>query len=359
MKVTGISVTLVVQALMDRQWKFARGQLDQTSALLIQIRTDDGLTGLGFAVQGLHLGEVIDGMRQVVEEHVAPIVVGRDPFDVEWIAAELTARLPGYTRTKAAVETALFDIMGKALGVPVYKLLGGKVRSSIPVIRILPIKAPADMARNAEAVVADGFRFLKIKVGTDPILDVDRVREIRRAVGSGIGLTIDANQGWTPKAAITALRRMEEFDVAIVEQPVAADDYLGLAMVKASTRALVEADESAGSLADIFRLGREGVVDAVSLKSGKLGGLLATKKAAALCQAANLRCRVGMAGASRFNAAADMHIIASTPNIDYACELAEFTRMETDPAEGLEIVNGELTVPELPGIGVTLRAGFG
>ena len=355
MKVSSIAVTVVVQALLNGDWAFANQRFDRTSALLLEIRTDDGVSGLGFAVQGLHLGEALDGMRRVMAEDVEPLVVGRDPFDVEAVAADLAGRFPGYTRTKAAVETALFDIMGKALGIPVYQLLGGKVRATIPVIRILPIKAPADMARNAEAVVADGYRFLKIKVGTDPDLDVERVREIRRAVGDGIGLTIDVNQGWTPKVAIATLRRMEEFGVAIVEQPVPADDHLGLAMVKGSTSILVEADESAGSLADIVRLGREGAVDAVSLKSGKLGGLLATRKAAALCQAANLRCRIGMAGASRFNAAADMHVVAATPNIDYACELAEFTRMESDPADGLEIVNGELTVPELPGIGVVRR----
>jgi L-alanine-DL-glutamate epimerase-like enolase superfamily enzyme len=355
MKVTRIEATVVIQPLMDRDWKFARGQLSQTAALLLQVQTDDGISGLGFAVQGLHLGEVLHGMEQVVSEQVAPLLVGRDPFDTEWLMTELGRRVPGYTRTKAAVETALFDVMGKALGVPVYKLLGGKVRSSIPVIRILPIKAPAEMAANAEAVVREGFRYLKIKVGTDPVMDVERVKAIRHAVGPEIGLTIDANQGWMPKEALTALSRMEPYDVAIVEQPVAADDYAGLALVKANTHSLVEADESAGTLADVFRLAAAGCVDAISLKPGRLGGLLATKKAAALCEAANLHARIGMAGASRLCAAADMHVIASTPNISYACELAEFTRMESDPAEGLEIVNGEISVPEAPGIGVALR----
>lgn len=354
MGITGIDVRVVVQRLQDPAWEFAKIRLSETSALLLQVHAD-GETGLGLAVQGLHLGEILHGMEQMVAEQATPVFVGADPFDTEALMAELSARLPGYTRTKAALETALLDLQGKLLGVPVYKLLGGKVRSSIPVVRIIPIKAPADMARNAEEVVRDGFRYLKIKVGTDAAMDVERVRAIRSAVGPSVGITIDANMGWTPKAAIAAVRRMEEFAVDIVEQPVRSDDYAGLAMVKAATTALVEADESAGTLADVYRLAVAGCVDAVSLKPGRLGGLLATKKAAAICEAANLRARMGMAGASRLCAAADMHLIASTPNITYACELAEFTRMESDPVEGIEIVDGELTVPELPGLGVTLR----
>jgi L-alanine-DL-glutamate epimerase-like enolase superfamily enzyme len=205
--------------------------------------------------------------------------------------------------------------------------------------------------------VKEGFKYLKVKVGLDPRLDVERVREIRRAVGPEVGLTLDANQGWTPPAAIGALRRMEEFDIALIEQPVRSDDYLGLAQVKAAVNTVVEADESAKSLSDIFRLAQTDCVDAVSLKTPKLGGMRNVKKAAAICQAANLRCRMGMGGANRLVSAVDMHLVASTANIDFACELGEFTRMEFDPTEGLEIVNGTLSVPHGPGLGIAVRQG--
>jgi L-alanine-DL-glutamate epimerase-like enolase superfamily enzyme len=355
MKITGLALTPVVQPMQDKTWLFAKAQLTETHALLLELQTDDGVVGLGYAVQGLHLGEAIGGMRQVADELFRPILVGRDPFDIEALTTELDKSVLHFTRTKAAIETALFDVLGKALGLPVYKLLGGSFRTSIPVLRILPIKSPIEMARNAEAVVADGFRYLKVKVGLDPILDVERVRAIRSAVGPEVVLTLDANQGWTPKDAIVALGRMEPFDISIIEQPVRADDYAGLAQVRASTTILVEADESADSLRHILGLARANCVDAISLKTGKLGGLLAAKKGAAICDAANLRCRIGMAGASRLAAAADMHVIASTPNISFACEVGEFGRMETDPVEGLEIVDGELHVPQTPGLGVQLR----
>jgi L-alanine-DL-glutamate epimerase-like enolase superfamily enzyme len=285
------------------------------------------------------------------------VLLGRDPFDLEAIMTRIDHTVLGFNRTKGAIEVALFDLMGKALGLPVYKLLGGLYRDSIPVVRILPIKSPLEMARNAEQVVEQGFKYLKIKVGHDARLDVQRVREIRRAVGPEIAFTLDANQGWTPQAAISALRQMEEYDIALIEQPVRSDDHLGLAQVKSAVSIPVEADESASSVSQIFRLAQLDCVDAVSLKTPKLGGIRNVKIGAAICQAANLRCRMGMGGANRLISAVDMHIIASTANIDFACEVGEFTRMEFDPIEGLEIVDGTLSVPHLPGLGISVREG--
>jgi L-alanine-DL-glutamate epimerase-like enolase superfamily enzyme len=261
----------------------------------------------------------------------------------------------GYTRTKASVETALFDLMGKALGLPVYKLLGGLYREEIPVSRIVPIKDPDRMAANALELVDEGYRYLKIKVGLGARKDVDRISAIRKAVGPDVVLILDANQGWRPKEAIDALQRMDEFNVTLIEQPVRSDDHEGLAQVRAAVRPLVEADESAKSLSDIFRLAQEDCVDAVSLKTGKLGGPTGVRKAAGICEASNLHCRIGMSTATRVAAAMDMHLIAAIPNIDFACEVGEFARMESDPTEGLEIVNGKLRVSHEPGLGVQVR----
>jgi L-alanine-DL-glutamate epimerase-like enolase superfamily enzyme len=356
MRIDRVGVEATVQPYQDKAWQFALAKRTETHGLVIRLGTDDGPEGVAYATAALHVGEVLGGMRQVVEEVFTPILTGADPFDIESTMARLDAAVLGYPKTKAAIEVALYDTVGKALGVPLYKLWGGAYRTEIAVIRIIPIKAPADMARNAEKVVADGYRFLKIKVGHDAREDVERIREIRRAVGPAIGLTLDANQGWAnAKVAIDALRRMEEYDVDIIEQPVRADDLAGLAEVKASVRMLVEADESARSVVDVYQLARAGCVDAVSLKTPKLGGPRNVTKAAAICQAANLHCRIGMGGANRLISAVDMHVIASTANIDYACEVGEFARMETDPTEGVEIVNGMLSVPDRPGHGADIR----
>lgn len=355
MRITDVRISRVVQPMQDTAWRFAKAQVHERHGLLFAVETDEGPAGLGLADQGLHVGEAIEPMQQVADRVLAPLLIGRDPRDIEALAAAMASAAPAFSRTRAGLETALWDVAGKALGVPVYRLLGGKVRDRIPVIRILPIKSPAEMAANAEAVVAAGYRYLKVKVGLDATADVERVRAIRSAVGPTVTLTLDANEGWTPDEAVRALGAMEDLNVALVEQPVRADDHAGLARVRAAVAPLVEADESASSLGDILVLVRAGCVDSVSLKTWKLGGLLGARKGAAVCEAAGLRCRIGMGGASRIQAAADMQVIASTPGIDFACEVGEFARMTWDPFEGLEVVDGELHVPEEPGIGVRLR----
>ena len=355
MKITGVRLTHVVQPFQDKSWHFALASYSENRGILVELQTADGVSGIGYATAALHLGEVLEGMQAAIEQLFGPVLVGKDPFAIEALMSQIDATVLGYNRSKAAIETALYDLVGKALGVPVYQLLGGLVRESIPAVRIVPIKEPPEMAREALKVVERGYRYLKVKVGVDPRLDVQRVAAIRQAVGPEVGLTLDANQGWSPRAAIEVLRQVERYGIALIEQPVRSDDYAGLAQVKAGQSIVVEADESARSLPDIFRLACEGCVDAVSLKTPKLGGIRNVKRGAAICQAANLRCRMGMGGASRIASAVDMHVIASTPNIDFACEVAEFDRVEFDPVEGLEVVDGVLRVPTGPGLGVRVR----
>jgi L-alanine-DL-glutamate epimerase-like enolase superfamily enzyme len=358
MRIERLEVHEAVQPYQDKDWRFALAAYSENRGLLVRVHTDHGPDGFGYATAALHIGEVIDGMRHVVQDVFAPILVGSDPFDVEALMGRVDQSVLGYSRTKASIEVAICDVIGKTLGVPLYQLWGGLVRESIPVVRIIPIKDPVAMARNAEQVVGDGYRYLKVKVGHDADLDVERVREIRQAVGPEIVLTLDANQGWgTPRVAIEALRRMEDYDIALIEQPVRADDFRGLAEVKAAVHTIVEADESAKSVSDVFKLASMNAVDAISLKTSKLGGPRNVKRAAAICEAANLRCRMGMAGANRLISAVDMHLIASTPNIDFACEVGEFARMEFDPTDGIEIIDGTLSVPHVPGHGAVVREG--
>jgi L-alanine-DL-glutamate epimerase-like enolase superfamily enzyme len=326
--------------------------MQENVGLLIAIRTSDGLTGYGYAVQGLHVSEPIEGMRQVVTELFAPILIGSSAFDSEPIGRRLERVLPRFTRTKAAIDVALFDLVGKALGQPIHRLLGGSFRRSVPVLRILPIKAPLEMARTAEALVRDGYRYLKIKVGLDAKLDIERVAQIRQAVGPSATLMVDANQAWSPVDALRAIPMMQEHGVVLFEQPIMASDLAGLAALRRATSATIEADESAMSHAEILELIRRDCVSAVNLKLGKFGGFRGTLAAAAMCRAANLSTRYGFTGASRFNAAADLHAIAATPDLGFACEVAEFARMDVDPGEGIEVVDGEIAVPQGPGLGV-------
>jgi L-alanine-DL-glutamate epimerase-like enolase superfamily enzyme len=179
---------------------------------------------------------------------------------------------------------------------------------------------------------------------------------IRLQVCPEVQWTIDANQFYAPKVAITALNRMAEHRIDLVEQPVAADDFAGLALVTRSVPVTVEADEAAGSLREIFELVSKRAVDAVSLKIPKLGGLRNTLAAARLCEAAQIKYRLGAAVGSRLLAAQALHLACALPGVDYACELGEFDRLLDDPFTGLEVEQGMLKLPAGAGSGVNLIA---
>jgi L-alanine-DL-glutamate epimerase-like enolase superfamily enzyme len=182
--------------------------------------------------------------------------------------------------------------------------------------------------------------------------DVARVAAIRKQVGDAVHLTIDANQSYTVKNAITAITRMADYAIDLVEQPVHADDFNGLAHVTRSVPVTVEADEAAGSMAEIYRLVTERAVDAVSLKIPKLGGLRNTVAAARMCEQAGIAYRLGAAVGPRLLSAHALHLACALGGVSYACELGEFARLLDDPFSGLDVEQGELRLPELPGTGV-------
>ena len=355
MRITNVELIPWVMPKQDKEWRFALAAVPDSDGVVVKIDTDDGIEGIAYTSGAAHVG----GTQKIVLaglEHLRPHLEGRDPFDLNATLADLDRALVGNNFAKAGIDMALHDLRAKALGVPVYQLLGGLVRSEVPMLRILPIKTPALMAANAQALVDEGYRYLKIKVEGDVAEDVARVRAIRERVGSSVHLTIDANQSYTPKDAIRAIKRMEPYDIELVEQPVHVNDLEGLAQVTRAIDIMVEADESAGTVDEIFRLVSARAVDSVSLKIPKLGGLRNTQIAAGICQAGGVQCRLGAAVGSRLLAAACMHFVAATPNVSYACELGEFARLLDDPVEGLEVEDGMLRVPAGVGFGVALRA---
>jgi L-alanine-DL-glutamate epimerase-like enolase superfamily enzyme len=262
----------------------------------------------------------------------------------------------GAPQAKAAVDCALHDLNARALGVPLHVLFGGAVRDRVPILRILAIKTPSEMATQARKLVDRGYRYLKIKVHGHVEEDVARVAAIRAQVGPDVHLTIDANQSYAPKDAIRALNSMAEHRIDLVEQPVSADDFEGLALVTRSVPVTVEADEAAGSLREIFELVSKRAVDAVSLKIPKLGGLRNTLAAARICEAGQIKYRLGAAVGSRLLAAQALHLACALPGVDYACELGEFDRLLDDPFTGLEVDEGMLRLPAGAGSGVILIA---
>ena len=352
MIVTRVELDPCVMRKSDPKWRFALGASPVTEGVIVTLTARDGTSGYGYGSATPHMGATRESLLAALERFV-PLVTGSDSFGVEAILQALDANLSGSNQAKAAIDCALHDLNARLLGVPLHDLFGGTLRDSVPILRILAIKTPDETATQAQKLVDGGYGYLKIKLHGDVKEDVARVSAVRRQVGDAVHLTVDANQSYSVKDAIAALGRMAEFDIDLAEQPVAAGDLAGLKLVTDSVPVTVEADESAASLSDVMQLVSNRVVDAVSLKIPKLGGLRNTLAAARICEAGHVRYRMGAAVGSRLLSAQAMHLAATLPNVDYACELGEFDRLLDDPFEGIEIVGGRLGVPKGLGSGVS------
>ena len=208
------------------------------------------------------------------------------------------------------------------------------------------------MAEQAQILFDQGYRYFKIKVHGDVNLDIARVAAIRKRLGQEANLTVDANQAYSPKDAIAALSGMATYRLDLVEQPVAMDDYKGMKLVTDSVPVTVEADESAGSIQEVAYLVEKRIVDAISLKVAKLGGLWNTLIAAQICKTGNIRYRFGAHVGSRLLNAHAMQLASSLPDLWYASEFGEFARLLDDPFEGIDVVGGFIQIPNAVGTGV-------
>ncbi len=339
----------------DPEWRFALAANPLSQGWAVSVIAEDGTTGYGYGSSMPHYGAPLESVKANLEKFKA-MLMGRDCRRIAELLHELDQHVVGNNQAKAAIDCALHDLQARRLGVPLCELFGGAMREEFESLRILPIKSPEDMAANARALMDKGFNNFKIKVHGEVELDVARVAAIREETGPDAGLTIDANQSYSPKNAVRAITAMAEFGIDLAEQPVAAGDLRGLKLVTDSVPVTVEADEAADSLAQVATLVRDRAVDAVSLKITKLGGLRNTVAAARICEAGGIRYRIGAHVGPRLLAGHAMHMAATLPGIWYTCELAEFDRLLDDPFEGIEVDNGLLRLPDTPGCGAQPRA---
>jgi muconate cycloisomerase len=294
----------------------------------------------------------------VIRDFLEPALRGEDPLAIERLTAKLKRAVAGHPFTKSGVEMALWDILGKAAGLPLYSLLGGPVRERIPIKMSISGAEPARAAELARWAMEQGLRALKVKVGMDPEGDIARVRAVRQAIGPGVPLGIDANGGWTPRVAIAAIRRLaDECGIYFAEQPVAPVAVEWLADVRRNVPVPVMADESCYSPQDAMALARAGAADVLSVYVGK-GGIGAARKIAAVAEAAGLTCTVGSNLELGIASAAMAHLAAATPAVgaeDFPCDiLGPLAYEHTLVAEPLEVRDGAVTPPAGPGLGVEL-----
>ena len=355
MKIEKVDVLPCHMPQSDPKWRFSIHANRISKGWLVEITADDGTVGYGYASATRHMGANSEGLKGTLDDF-ARLLVGRDPFDIEDILATLDHHLKGMNQAKAAIDCALYEIVSRSLRIPLYKMIGGKRRTELPVMRVLSLKEPAEMAMMGRKLVDAGYKHIKIKVDGRWALDAARVKAIREEVGSDIRLIIDANQAYKPKDAILLATKVVDYGVEIFEQPCKSDDYAGLKLVTQNSPIPTEADESAGSVHEVMQLVTNRIVDMVSLKVPKLGGLRNTIAAARICEAGDIPCRLGAHVGPRLLTAQAMHVAASLPNLSFACEFGEFVRLQNDITEGVENVDGFVRVTTEPGSGARLRA---
>lgn len=360
MKITHIeAIPVNVPLKPGLMTKTAHGEHVVSPYVIVRVHTDEGLIGLGEAtVSPRWSGETSPGCVAVIDGIIAPSLIGEDPTHVTRLRSRMDRVLRLNPFTKAAVEMALWDLSGKAAGVPVYQLLGGRVRDSLPlklVVGAFDVPQAVELARQ---FLDSGIQCLKVKVGLDPELDLERVRAVRELAGPGIPIGIDANCGWSVSQARRMLDRLREFDILFAEQPIAPDDPAELAALRKQTDIPIMADESVFTVHDAWQLTSQRAADVLAVYPGKHGGIQATAEIAAVAKAAGIVCTLGSNLELGIGTAAMLHVGAAIPTIDceqYPGDVVGPRYHEADLlTEPLTLGPAAALVPEGPGLGVEL-----
>lgn len=340
----------------------SRAEYRALRVVVARVRSDEGASGIGQASITAPLynryGETPAGAVHVIEDVLAPALRGDDPRALEQVHARMDRAIQANPTAKTAVDLALHDLVGRALGVPVHLLLGGAGRSRLPVLWSLSYAEPDLLAARAREAVGRGFRALKLRVGRGLAEDVASLRAVRDAVGPDVRLSADFNQGLhyvvgRPEDAIGYAKKLEAFDLDSIEQPCAAWDLQGMARLAGALDTPLIADESVWDVHDARRVIDLGAADAIKIKIMKPGGLWPARKIAAVCEAAGMPVVVGHGIAGAVQNAAELHFAATLGNLRGPGEMVGFLKLTGDVVRTpLELADGELTVPSGPGLGV-------
>jgi L-Ala-D/L-Glu epimerase len=321
-------------------FRISRG-VQYTSPNVIFEITHDKYTGYGEASPTEYYGESLETVMACVALFAGNL--GDDPFAIEDVLNNLDKVIRLNPSAKAAVDMALYDIVGKMLGVPVYKLLGLNAAHTPYTSFTLGIDTPTNMAK--KALLARDYPILKVKVGTKHDLDIIKaVREVSAAT-----IRVDANAGWAPKEAIRNINALAPYNIEFVEQPVPAHDLAGLKLVRDNVPLPIIADESCVTAEDIPRMAES--VDGINIKLMKCAGIRHALKMIHIARAHNLSIMLGCMIESSLAITAAAHL---TPLVDYA-DLDGHLLIDNDPYEGVQVVNGKLVLPDRPGLGVKAR----
>ncbi len=358
-KIEAISTERVLVPLRP-EWtiKGGRGTHDRSPFLLIRIRVE-GVEGVG-EVSGTYLwsGEGFETAEAAVAAVLTPALVGGE-LSPRVVRREMDRVLAGFPFTKAGVEMACWDALGKMCGVSVATLLGGPIRTSVISKFSISGVASREAAAIARQAWEAGFRKFKVKVGTGLSHDIERVAAVRKELGEAVPLGVDANGGWTLGEARQALPALEEMNIGMIEQPLKEKDLHEIARLRAHSPIPILLDESVWTASDVAMASRVGAADAVNIYVGKAGGILPSLEAVEVAKAVGIGATLGSNGELGIGHAAIMQVLSVGDGFDfdvYAPDVAAPAYYVEDVVEPkFRIHQGEVAVPTGPGLGVRLN----
>lgn len=321
-------------------------------SMVLRIETDQGISGWGEVCPIPHyLPAYANGVAPALEE-LAPVLIGANPVGVDALMVACRSHLLGHRYAQSAIDIALWDLTGKACGVPVYTLLGGRQNQDLPLYHSITCIAPEEMARIAKEAIAAGMRQIQVKLGADDNweADVARLRLVREAVGTGPLVYGDWNCGATRLDATRVGRAVSDLDI-MLEQPCATLEEC--AAVRHATNLPMKLDENAHDTATLLKAYELGCMDAVALKLSKFGGISELRRARDLCLYFGARMCIEDTWGSDVATAAALHVAAATPAkaIMNVCDLSGYVSPRID-ADAPVRSKGRISPPVGPGLGV-------
>ena len=349
-----------IKIALDEPFVISKGALTHARNTIVKIYDHQGNYGVGECCpyRSIH-GETQAGTLAFAKD-LAEAMIGKNPEEIHDLVHLMNKMIVGNASIKSAVDMALYDLNAKNAGKPLYAYLGGSKNKKIVTDNTVSLMSEDKMVEKAEKFVAQGFKILKLKLGDRPAInDINRVKAVRKAVGDGITLRVDANQGWNYTEAKKALFGIADCNIEHCEEPVHAANIIDQARLTAISPIPLMADEAVFNHVDALRVVRSKAADLINIKLGKSGGIYNAMKIAAIAEAGDINCQLGCFSETRLGISAMAHFDLAWNHILFH-DLDSPLMLSEDPVIG-GITYGKgwsLEVPDTPGHGADLDSSF-
>jgi len=334
------------------------GYLKDTKPILVKVSTDEGLVGYGETdSMGKFTGETPETVAAVLKEDLAPAIIGEDPVNINMMHQIMESMVRDNHMAKGTIDMACYDLLGKAAGLPLHNLLGGKLYEEIPIMGSIGGGTIDETVTAAEKVRDQKYHSIMVKVGGDPIHDANRVLAVRDVLGKNFPIIVDANQGWDYSSAMQFIEIAREADLKLFEQPLDAENLEGMASIRQKCGVPVSVDESLLSYRHAQEVIRLGAADVFSIKVCKNGGVKHSLEIIELARSKGIDILFNSMIEEGITQAASLNIALTVSNL-YEWGHAYFSplRLDDDITDYVSnIVEGKVKATTKPGLGVDIR----